>query len=65
MSFAFSEQTTFANRPKISKGTQAWQKNLLSAFESFEANDTSTSESIVLQEQWQPIMDILEEKKDS
>ena len=65
MSFAFSEQTTFANRPKISKGTQSWQKNLLSAFESFEANDTSTSESIVLQEQWQPIMDILEEKKDS
>ena len=65
MSFAFSEKTTFANRPKISKGTQSGQKIISSAFESFESNDTSTSESIVLQEQWQPIIDILEEKKDS
>ena len=65
MSFAFSDTPTFANRPGISKGTQPLLKNTMAAFESDEATGTSISESIVLEEQWQPFIDILEEKKDS
>lgn len=64
MSFAFSPKETFANRPGIQKGQDGWQKNLIDAFNFTQTNNKTTSEAIVLEEQWQPIMDVINENKD-
>ena len=65
MSFAFSSQPTFANRPGVSKGEQGFLEVMSHAYDYGKTNNDSTSEGIVLQEQWQPIVDIINEKKDS
>ena len=65
MSFAFSSQPTFANRPGVSKGEQGFLEVMSHAYDYGKTNNDSTSEGIVLEEQWQPIVDIINEKKDS
>ena len=65
MSFAFSPQPTFANRPGVSKGEQGFLEVMSHAYDYGITNNDSTSEGVVLQEQWQPIVDIINEKKDS
>ena len=65
MSFAFSSQPTFANRPGVSKGEQGFLEVMSHAYDYGITNNDSTSEGVVLQEQWQPIVDIINEKKDS
>ena len=65
MSFAFSSQPSFANRPGISKGEQGFLEVMSHAYDYGKTNNDSTSEGIVLEEQWQPIVDIINEKKDS
>ena len=65
MSFAFSSQPTFANRPGVSKGEQGFLEVMSHAYDYGITNNDSTSEGVVLEEQWQPIVDIINEKKDS
>ena len=65
MSFAFSPKTTFANRPTMSKGSDSFSTTNSKAYEYAITNNDSTSEGIVLEEQWQPIIDIINEKKGS
>lgn len=64
MSFAFSSQPTFANRPGISKGEQGFLEVMSHAYDYGITNNDSTSEGVVLEEQWQPIIDIMNEKRD-
>ena len=64
MSFAFSAKETFANRPGIKKGQDGFKKNLIDAYNFTQTNNKTTSEAIVLEEQWQPIMDVINENKD-
>ena len=65
MSFAFSPKTTFANRPTMSKGSDSFSTTNSKAYEYAITNNDSTSEGIVLEEQWQPIIDIINERKGS
>lgn len=65
MSFAFSSKPTFANRPTISKGEQGFLEVMSDAYDFASTNNNSTSEGIVLGEQWQPIVDIINEKRES
>jgi hypothetical protein len=65
MSFAFSPQPTFANRPGVSKGEQGFLEVMSHAYDYGITNNDSTSEGVVLEEQWQPIVDIINEKRES
>ena len=70
MSFLYTkeeEQRSGANTVAgtvVSKGEASFMENLKASYKFSEYNNTSVSESIVMQEQWQPYVDIIEENRD-
>ena len=66
MSFLYTEQESIIGAPGtvVSKGESSFMENMKAAYNFSEYNNTSVSESIVMQEQWQPYIDIMEENRD-
>jgi len=66
MSFLYTEQESIIGAPGtvVSKGESSFMENMKAAYNFSEYNNTSVSEAIVMQEQWQPYIDIMEENRD-